>query len=77
MKEGLGFIVPSISQRNNEDLSLLESDGFTTFDYVFDRDLFISRLAAACPRMIILDSLQAAEEKGLEIFHFPATMAQL
>jgi hypothetical protein len=76
MEEGRGFIIPPIELRNFDDLIQLEASGDTAFEYIFDRDLFVSRLSAACPRMAIFDSLQAAEEKGLEVYHFPTTMAR-
>ena len=77
MRVGHGFIVPPLQLRKSDNLIQLESNGETGFEYAFDRDLFVSRLKAACPRMTVYDSLKVAEEQGLEISHFAPTMAKL
>lgn len=71
------LIIPSLELRNGENLTLLELDGETELDCAFNRNPFVSRLSAACPRMTIYESLEVAQEKGLEVYHFGTAMAQL
>jgi hypothetical protein len=77
MHEGFSFIVPTISLRSNDDLSLLESDGDTSLEYTFNRELLVSRLTAACPQMVIYDSVENATKPELEILHYPTRIGQL
>jgi hypothetical protein len=77
MHEGFSFIVPTISLRSNDDLSLLESDGDTSLEYTFNRELFVSRLTAACPQMVIYDNVENATKPELEILHYPTRIGQL
>ncbi|KAH8798657.1 hypothetical protein F5884DRAFT_639281, partial [Xylogone sp. PMI_703] len=58
MHEGWDFIIPRISLRSNDDLSLLESSGDTDLGYIFNQSLFVSRLSVVCPQMTIYDSIE-------------------
>jgi len=77
MNSGMGFIIPTIEIPFNEDLSLLESDRHISFEYYFNRELFVSRLGAACPRMEIYDDIESATNSDIEIYHFTSRAEQL
>ncbi|KAH8811173.1 hypothetical protein F5884DRAFT_876335 [Xylogone sp. PMI_703] len=77
MHEGWDFIIPRLSLRSGDDLSLLESNGDTELGYTFNQSLFVSRLSATCPRMIIYENIESATRPGLEIYHYETKIGQM
>jgi len=62
---------------SREDPNLLAPDEHTSMDYGFNRELFVSRLQAACPKMTIYKSIEATSRPGVEIEHFPKASGKL
>jgi hypothetical protein len=73
MLEGNGLVIPSIELRSSEDLSELRS-GLVSFDYLFNRELFVSRLSTACPRISIYNTIDEAEQNRVKVYHYPSTL---
>ncbi|PBP19676.1 putative Solute carrier family 40 member 1, partial [Diplocarpon rosae] len=48
---GAAVVVPSMSKRNPQDISDIETSNEVPLEYLFDRDAFITHLTNACPGM--------------------------
>ncbi|KAK2624980.1 hypothetical protein QTJ16_005349 [Diplocarpon rosae] len=48
---GAAVVVPSMSKRNPQDISDIETSNEVPLEYLFDRDAFITHLTEACPGM--------------------------
>jgi hypothetical protein len=57
IEAGAGIIVPGITLRSTTDLLSISTQDIAPLSYMFDTELFTTRLRAACPQMEIWPSV--------------------
>lgn len=68
IEAGAGIVIPGMIKRSDTDLSEIDDGELLGLDYLFDEELFKSRISASCPQLKLYEN---KDELGYPVRDLP------